>query len=71
MPLYFITGNKNKFEEIKSVLPEILRAPWPDKSFLPAATRVSAGIRFSSPTDITKHSPKWTAKNANPLKCAE
>ena len=23
MPLYFITGNKNKFEEIKSVLPDI------------------------------------------------
>lgn len=25
MPLYFITGNKNKFEEIKSVLPDILQ----------------------------------------------
>src|SRR3989338_4361197 len=23
MPLYFITGNKNKFNEVKSVLPEI------------------------------------------------
>lgn len=25
MPIYFITGNKNKFEEVKSVIPQVLR----------------------------------------------